>query len=300
MRRPRVDLPAVLVTAATFTYAMWIASPAFLPVTNGPDVVHHLQLIHAIARLGRVPHDPALSPYLLEMMDYTPGSHLLAAAVAAWLRLDPLRVIYPLAALFVAVKAGLLYGLARRLAAGTPYASLAAIAAPVLVFVPAAYFLGSLLQFFFYAQLISEAFAMGFLVALVSWTTRRETSDALAVSACAVGIVLAWPVWLAPCAMTAASAVWAAPVTWRRRIGLAAWMLGPAIGLAGAHQLAHRGAVSIVASSGAVTAPSMAVFGVGFVILTAAGVFYAVRESTGRVVVVFLASTLVTAARWRR
>src|SRR5437016_6234287 len=38
--QPRADPWWTLVVVAAFAYAMWIASPAFLPVTNGPDVVH--------------------------------------------------------------------------------------------------------------------------------------------------------------------------------------------------------------------------------------------------------------------
>src|SRR5213083_945185 len=38
--QPRFDAGFALVVAASFGYAMWIASPDWLPVTNGPDVVH--------------------------------------------------------------------------------------------------------------------------------------------------------------------------------------------------------------------------------------------------------------------
>jgi hypothetical protein len=294
--RPRIDGWFAGVIAATFAYAMWIASPSFLPVTNGPDVVHHLQLIHAIGRTGGLPHDAALYPYLLEMMGYTPGSHLLAAAAGAWLRLDPLRLVYPLAALFAAVKAGSLYVLGRRAIGAVPGARALAVGAPLLAFVPAAYFFGSFVQFFFYAQVISESFAIGLLVALTAWIDRYQARDVGAAALCAVGVVLSWPVWLAPCALTVALVAGSAPIAWRRRIAAAGWMLGPACAVAVVHQALHRGAASIVTSSGAVTAPSTATFGLGFLVAAAIGVVYAVRERTARVVLVFLAATLFTAA----
>src|SRR5438876_794948 len=59
--------------AGTLGYLLWLASPSLLPVTNGPDVVHHLLLIHVIHRTHHLVHDPALGPYLLEMTNYTPG-----------------------------------------------------------------------------------------------------------------------------------------------------------------------------------------------------------------------------------
>jgi hypothetical protein len=59
----RIGLAATV--AGTWAYTLWIASPSLLPVTNGPDVVHHLQLIHFIARTGRLPHDPALASSLV-------------------------------------------------------------------------------------------------------------------------------------------------------------------------------------------------------------------------------------------
>ena len=108
------------VVACALGYLLWLASPSLLPVTNGPDVVHHLLLIHVIHRTHHLVHDPALGPYLLEMVNYTPGSHIAAAAVAGWLRVDPLRVLLPLTALFVAVKAGIIYVLALRLVPAKP------------------------------------------------------------------------------------------------------------------------------------------------------------------------------------
>ena len=97
------------VVAGAFGYLMWLASPSLLPVTIGPDLVHHLQLIHVIQRTHHLVHGDALAPYLLDMMNYTPGAHIAAAALAGWLRVDALRVLFPLTAAFVAVKAGIIY-----------------------------------------------------------------------------------------------------------------------------------------------------------------------------------------------
>lgn len=293
--QPRLDLGLVLVAAATFAYAMWLASPSFLPVTNGPDVVHHLQLIHAIARTWHLPHGDAQYPYLLEMMGYTPGAHILAAAAGRLLEVDPLRIVYPIAAAFVAIKAATIYALARRVI-GPPRGALAALAAPVLAASASVYFLGSFVQFFFFSQVVSEAFAMGMLLALVRWLQLGEDRDLVALAACGIGVVLSWPIWIVPAGITVAAAVLLAPVPRRPRWMVIAATLGPAAAFALVHQLTHRGAGAIVTSAGAVTAPSVAAFGLAFLLLAGAGAALAWRDRAARPVVVFLAAILLAAA----
>ncbi len=294
--QPRTDGWFTLVAVAAFGYAIWIASPALLPVTNGPDVVHHLQLVHAIERTRHLPHDPALAPYLLEMMGYTPGAHILAAEAGSLLEADPLRIIYPIAALFVAIKMGSLYALARRIIAPAPGAAMMALAAPVLALGCAVYVLGGFVQFFFFSQVVSESFAIGMLLALVRWRQLGEDRDLVALAACAVGVVLSWPIWIVPAGATAAVAILAAPSPRRRPAVVLAATLAPAAAFALAHQLTHRGAAAIVTSSGAVTAPTVAAFGAGFLVLAAAGAAIAVRERGARIVLTFLAATLLLAA----
>ena len=292
--QPRVDVWLVVVVSGAFAYAMWLASPAFLPVTNGPDVVHHLQLVRVIQTTGRLPHDAALYPYLLEMMGYTPGAHVLVAAAASLLSVDPVRLVYPVAALFVAIKTGTTYALARRII-GPPQGSVAALAAPVLAFSASVYSLGAFVQFFFLAQVVSEAFAIGMLLALVRWRQLGEDRDLVALGACSVGVVLSWPVWIVPAGTTAAAGILTAPPARRRAWTVVLTTLAPAAFFAAVHQATHRGAASIVTSSGAVNAPSIAAFGVVFLVLAAAGAAFATRDRTARPVVMFIAATLATA-----
>ena len=291
--RSRPVLAPVPVVAAVFGYAMWLASPAFLPVTNGPDVVHHLQLIHFIARSGRLPHDPATARFLAEMRGYTPGSHLLAAAVGGWLRLDPLRVVYPLAALFVAVTAGIVFELARRFAPPGMRGWLAALSAPLLALVPAAYFVGALVDFFYFAQIVSEAFAAGALLFALLWLDDGRRRDLMIVSLCAVGVVLAWPVWIGPVAGTVFVVLLLRPASWRARAGALALMLGPAAIVMVVHQWRNPGAAHIVSASGAVTPPSVAVLGAGFLVLVLLGTLLALRTRRGLLVLTFLAVTVL-------
>src|SRR5260221_10667812 len=85
------------------------------------------------------------------------------------------------------------------------------------------------------------------------------------------------------------------PGSWGARSTRFAATIGPAIALAALHQGRHPGASGIITASGAVTAPSVAVFGVGFLVLTAAGAVLAVRDARARLVLVFLAATLALA-----
>jgi hypothetical protein len=276
-------------------YLLWRAWPALLPVTDGPDVVHHLQLIHLIQRTHRLAHDPALDVYLLEMVRYTPGSHILAAAIAAWIRVDALRVVHPIAALSVALEAGVLYPIARRVIGG-PRGPVQALAAPLLALVPSVYFLGSFSRFFFFAQVVSETFAIAMLLAVVMWVPTRERRYLWLFAVLGVGTFLAWPVWAGPPVLALAAMM--APGLGRARARLleAAVAFGPIVAVAAVHLALHAQGATIIGSSGAVTRPSVPAFGAWFLVLAAGGALLAVRESAVRPVAAFLAATLLQAA----
>jgi hypothetical protein len=290
---PSGDLWLFLGTvSAVAGYLLWRAWPALLPVTIGPDLVHHLQLIHFIQRTGRLPHDSALSPYLLEMMNYTPGAHVLAASLARWLRTDALHVVHPLVVCMVAIKAGMLYIIARDLMASRAAPPAAALAAPVLAFVPV-YFLDSLLHFFFLSQVVAETFAIGMLMALVKWARSRAFRDVALMAICAVGVVLSWPVWIGPCALSFVVTLVAIERSWTTSGCVAAFTLGPAVLVLAVHSLVHPGSAGIVTASGAVTAPSIATFGGVFVLLAVAGALLALRDRSQRIVVAFTLAVLL-------
>ena len=280
------------VVAVTAAYLLYLASPALLPVTIGPDLVHHLQLIHVIQRTHRLAHDPALQPFLVEMMNYTPGSHILAAAVADWVRVDALRVVQPIAAIFVALKMGLVYLLALR-GGAMLRGRVAAIAAPLLAFVPAVYTIGSSFHFFFFSQVVSETFAIGMLLAAVSWARTPRPAFLVAFAACGVGVVLSWPVWLGPGVAALLFVVVVARVSWRERLIAAGIAVAPIAIVAGIHAMLHAAEGRILASSGTVTPPSVAAFGAGFLACAVAGALLSARIRATLPVVVFLAVTLL-------
>jgi hypothetical protein len=306
----------VCLVAGSLGYFLWLASPSLLPVTIGPDVVHHLQLIHVIHRTQHLVHDPALEPYLLEMMNYTPGSHIAAAIAAHWVRVDPLRVLLPLTALFVAVKVGIVYVLAVRLLPGKRGAPVYALAAPVLLMVPAPYVIGSFFHFFYYAQVLSETFAVAMVVAALGWMRTGASRYLWLASACAVGVFLSWPVWLIPAGAAVLTAIAAAglarpacpPQPWRRREGRAHGWIGvrgrivsaaivvlPVALIGVLHASTHPGGAAIIGSSGAVTRPSAETLGAVFVALGFAGTILAFRIAPARPVAVLFAVTILQA-----
>jgi hypothetical protein len=274
------------VTVVSTLYLLWLASPSLLPVTIGPDVVHHLQLIHLIQRTHRLAHDPALQPYLLEMMNYTPGSHILAAAAGDWMRADALRVVQPITAVLTGVKLGLVYLIAVRVAAPSRTAAVTALAAPVLAFVPAVYTIGSSFHFFFFAQVVSEAFAIGMLLSLVWWRQSGRLACLGAFAGCAVGVFLSWPVWLGPGVVVLIVSLLFARLAWSERVVLGAIALAPVTLLAVVHSLIHAEAGRILSAAGAVTAPSLEAFGPGFVLLAVAGLVIASWRMRGAIPVV--------------
>jgi len=286
---------SILVMAAACAYLLWLASPSLLPVTDGPDVVHHLQLIHLIQRTHRLAHDAALVPYLLEMTSYTPGSHIVAAAAGDWLRVDALRVLFPVTAVFVAVKAGLVFILALRALPARPASALHALAAPVLLLVPAAFTIGSFFQFYFYAQVVSETFALAMVLAAIAWARTLESRYAWLAAASGVGVVLSWPVWIGPAAAGSIVAVLCGAASLRQRVVAVAVVCAPAAVFAAMHALTHAAGVAIVGSSGAVTRPSIETLGLAFVVLGVAGAVLSLRAGAARVIVVLLCVTIAQA-----
>src|SRR5882672_12380024 len=170
------DRPAFIAFAAsvciTFALLLWLARPDVLPTGSGPDLAHHLALIDYIERHWRLVHDVRLSEYLGEMVDYTPGFHLLAALVAAWIPGDALHVVYSVVAATVALKFGIVFLIARRLLpAGVPRDPFALIAV-LLLLVPRVYSIGSFTEQSYLAQVVAELFAVAMWWMVILWDER--------------------------------------------------------------------------------------------------------------------------------
>src|SRR6185295_16491835 len=115
VRRPGELMVFAAVVCAAFAGLLWLARPNLLPLGTGSDLTHHLLLIQFIERHWRLVHDTAVEAYLGEMMQYTPGSHILTALAGAWARTDGFHAVHSVVAASVALKAGFVFLIALRL-----------------------------------------------------------------------------------------------------------------------------------------------------------------------------------------
>lgn len=267
------------VVCAMGGYVTWLAWPSLYPIAEGPDLVHHLTLVHFIARYHALPTDPALGPYLGEMGGYPPGSHALAALAGAWLRSDAIRLVHPVMAIAVAVKTGLIFHVIARLLPRDRGSVALASAGTLLVLVPHAYLLRSVTHYGFYSQVVAETFAVAMLWTLVVWYQQPARRWLVLFAASGVGVALSWPVFVPVPALALLLLVWPRRAQGARRqladLGIG---LGP-IGLVVVAFAASRSeSAGILASGGDVLAPWPTVFGWPFLGLMAAGMGLAVRR----------------------
>ncbi len=205
------DWPASAASSAiavgTFACLMIRARPDFLPTGTGSDLAHHLALLAFIERHWHLPHDPVLGAYLGEMIDYTPGFHLLAVLAGSWFRRDALHAVHTLIALTAALKCVFVFLIARRLLPeGVPRLSFAAVAV-LLLWLPYTFFAGSFMAQSFLSQVVSELFAVAMWWALVVWIAQPATGAMALFALFGVAAFLTWPIWVGPLAATLASIV---------------------------------------------------------------------------------------------
>jgi len=256
----------------TFAWLLWRARPDFLPTGSGPDLAHHLSLIEYIDRHWRLPRDPSLYEYLGEMVDYTPGSHLLASLGGAWFRSDGLHAVFPVVAATVALKAGFVYLVARRVlpadAARTPFA----LTAVALLFLARVHFIGSFTEQSYLAQVVSELFAVAMWWALVVWDQAPSRLAALLFALAGVAAFLSWPVWVGPLMVVLAALALLhtdVPIGTRAQHVLIA--SGPIALAAAIHGSRHTGGFRMAGTGGFAIWPTPALLGWWLIALAAAG-----------------------------
>lgn len=301
---PRGDLAAFVATVlGVLSALLWLGWPELLPTGGGSDLTHHLQLIDFIDRHGRLARTAADAALVGNMINYTPGSHLLASMAGAWMRTDGLHAVYPVVAFSVAVKAGLLLLIVRR-TVGTRFGAATGVASVLLLFLPYDYFIGSFARFSFLAQVVSETFAVAMWLALVLWDDRPSLAAAALFAVAGVGVFLTWPVWIGPPVLVLlVLVVVRGDVSRRDRLRGLACALGP-IGFVAILHAAGRGeSVAIVQSGGSAFWPAVSRFTWPFLLLVAAGGIIAVRDRSSRVTLLLLAAvaaqTVALLVVWR-
>jgi hypothetical protein len=269
----------------TFAWLLWRARPDFLPTGSGPDLAHHLSLLEYIQRHWRLPHDLALYAYLGEMVDYTPGSHLLAVLFGAWTGSDALHAAHPTIAATVALKAGFIFLIALRLLPGDVPRLPFAVIAVILLFLARVHFVGSFMEQSYLAQVVSELFAVAMWWALVVWDERPSAGTAALFALAGAAGFLSWPVWIGPLMVVLAALALLhdeLPITTRLAHLLIAG--APIAVIAGIHSWRHTGGFRMAGTGGFAIWPTPALLGWWFIGLGAAGVLFSLTDRRARAV----------------
>ena len=281
----------------TFAWLLWLARPDFLPTSSGPDLAHHLSLLEYIQRHWRLVHDVALSEYLGEMVDYTPGSHLLAVLMGAWFRSDALHAVYPTVAATVALKTGFTFLIALRLLPrDVPRVAFAAVAV-ILLFLSRVHFIGSFTEQSYVAQVVSELFAVAMWWVLVVWDERPSAGAMVFFALAGVAAFLSWPVWIGPLLVVlAALALLHAEQPPAKRLQQLAVAAIPIAVIAAIHGSRHVGGFRMAGTGGAAIWPTPALLGWWFIALAAAGFVFTLAERRARTLTLLVTAIAAQAA----
>ncbi len=267
-RRGLADLGAwAAVVLALCAWMLRLAWPTLLPPGRGSDLSHHLLLADYLERHWQLVHDPALAGVMGEMVQYTPGAHLLAVLAGAWTGTNALRAFYPLVAGCTALAAGFVFLIARRLSLPLPFA----IVGVMLLLLPDQFFVGAFTHSGFLAQAVSTLFAVAMWWAIAVWDEQPSPAIAVVIGIVALGVFLAWPVWIGPPLLVFAAALFRAGVPLGTRLRHLAIVAGPLAVVFAIHAAGRVGAILIVRTSGGVLRPSIEIVGWAFPLLAAAG-----------------------------
>jgi len=303
----RDDVPAfAAIVCAMLVWLLWLAWPTLLWLGGGPDITHHLVLIDYIDRHPQLSRDVVSDPYLGDMVYYTPGSHLLVALAGAWARTDGLHALYPVVALSVALKAGVICLIALRLLPDDVPRTPIAVGAVLLLFQPRAYFLGSFTEHSFVAQVVAELFAVVMLWAVVVWEDDQWIGAMALFALAGMAAFLVWPIWIGPPLVALAVVMlWPkglalrhaqdTPVEGRALLEHFAVGVAPIAFVAAVHIVGRLQWLGYAATSGYVLRPSVAAIGWAFLLLSAAGLVLIATRTPDRAIVAFLAAIAVQA-----
>jgi hypothetical protein len=281
----------------TFAWFLWLARPDFLPTGSGPDLAHHLALLEYIQRHWRLVHDVALSEYLGEMVDYTPGSHLLAVLTGAWFRSDALHAVYPTVAGTVALKAGLIFLIALRLLPRDGLRVAGATLAVILLFLARVHFVGSFTEQSYLAQVVSELFAVAMWWVLVVWDGHPSPGPMVCFALAGVAAFLSWPVWIGPPLVVLAALTLLhrelPPLQRLQQLAIAAI---PIALVAAIHGSRHVGGFRMAGTGGFAIWPTPGLLGWWFIALAAAGLLFCMAARQARTLTLLVAAIAVQAA----
>jgi hypothetical protein len=287
-RRAETDAADILSWLAIVVFVtailLRLSWPSLVPPGRGPDLTHHLLLVDYIEQHGHLVHDRALGGAMGEMAHYTPGAHLLAVMAGRVFGVDGLRAFFPLVVVCAALTAGFVFLIARRLLLPVPFA----IAAAILLCLPAQYFFGAFTHDAFLAQTVSTLFGVAGWWAIAAWDDNPAPAVASVVAIAIAATFLSWPIFLGPLLIVFLAMLLRADLAIphkQRQLGI---VVAPLVALFLVHSWDRWGWMVIVRTSGAVLQPSLDSLGWLLPLLAAIGAAIGLADRRARITVVLL------------
>lgn len=175
----------IIVTLGVWWYFVYAALPTLLPPTQSSDAVRVYQQVMFSYPEGKL------------VSWYPAGGAFVAAMLAHWLDWSPLRVLHPVAASFLALSAGAVYGMMCALLPPRRDSKIIALIAPTLLFVPWSYFAGAInWEQYFFAQVFAQYFILAALWYMMSYAQNFNWVFAALIGAALLGVVAAYPIFV--------------------------------------------------------------------------------------------------------
>ncbi|MCI0476102.1 MAG: hypothetical protein L0Y55_07625, partial [Anaerolineales bacterium] len=175
----------IFVTFGVWGYFVYAALPTLLPPTQSSDAVRVYQQVMFAYPEGKL------------VSWYPAGGTFVTAMIARWLDWQPLRVLHPVAASFLALSAGAVYGMTCALLPPRRVSKIAALIAPALLFAPWSYFAGTInWEQYFFAQAFAQYFVLAALWYTMSYARAPHGVLAALVGAALLGVVAAYPIFV--------------------------------------------------------------------------------------------------------
>lgn len=186
VERNALELAGFLVTViGVWIYFVAASLPTLLPPTQSEDAVRvYLQALYTFPEGKLVSWYPAAGTFFVAMLSH-------------WLGWQPLRVLHPTAALFVALSAGAVYGMTCEILPRKSISKILALVAPAFLFVPWSYFAGIIdWEQYFFAQVFAQLFILAALWYTMSYARQPRTLFAALVGVALLGTVMAYPIFV--------------------------------------------------------------------------------------------------------
>ena len=271
----------LLVVMGVLGYLLWLGRPSLLPVGTTVDAVHQYGLAHYIYETGKLPiHALEQRANLQDGLEYPPAFVTVVALFAGVSSVDVVYLLYPLAALWLALACGTTFALASFLLKGyTGRLPLAALAA-TLALIPYGYTFGSITAQNYFAMVLAELFLLLSLYFLLVWKEEPRPALAFFFWLTLAALVITYPTWaLIPAIAFGVVALFGVKLTRRIRLSYLAGVFSPLALLTGLF-LKDRleTGLGTVANEGDVLLPDLGRYGWPIVALAMVGLILALRK----------------------